>query len=82
MIREAAVVGHHEPRRGARPVLVVVPEPGARFTYADMVALYEGKVARWSIPDSVIERPELPHTATGKVLKSDLREMVAAFPTA
>ena len=38
-----------------------------------MLALYEGKVAKWWLPDEVVVVPELPHTATGKLLKTSLR---------
>lgn len=78
-IAEAAVVARPDPRWGERPVLVVVLRPGAHFSKDDMTELYSDRVARWSIPDRVIEVDELPHTATGKVLKAQLREHVSAI---
>ena len=60
------------------PLLVVLPRPGAALTEADMLAFYEGKVARWWVPDAVVFAAELPHTATGKLLKSRIREISGA----
>lgn len=75
-IREAAVVARPDARWGERPVLVVVLKPGQRFTQGDMVELYKGRISKWSIPDDVIVVDELPHTATGKLLKSAIRVIV------
>ncbi len=75
-ILEAAVVAAPNANWGERPVLVVVVKPGQDFTRETMRALYTGKIAKWSIPDDVIIVDELPHTATGKLLKSAIRKMV------
>ncbi|MDO6965336.1 3-(methylthio)propionyl-CoA ligase [Rhizobium alvei] len=75
-IKEAAVVAKPDPRWSERPVLVVVLKPGHSFTRHDMVDLYTGKIAKWSIPDDVIVVDELPHTATGKLLKTAIRQIV------
>ncbi len=74
-VQEAAVVARPDERWAERPLLVVVPRPGAALTEADMLAFYEGKVARWWVPDAVVFAAELPHTATGKLLKSRIREL-------
>lgn len=75
-IREAAVVAVPDARWGERPVLVVVLKPGQGFDHQDMLDLYAGKVARWSVPDAVISVDELPHTATGKLRKVEIRRIV------
>lgn len=75
-IKEAAVVAKPDQRWSERPVLVVVLKPGHNFTRHDMVDLYSGKIAKWSIPDDVIVVDELPHTATGKLLKTAIRQIV------
>jgi 3-(methylthio)propionyl---CoA ligase len=75
-IKEAAVVAKPDNRWGERPVLVVQLKPGASFCRHDMINLYGGKVSKWSIPDDVIVVDELPHTATGKLLKRSIREIV------
>ena len=52
------------------------PRPGKTVDPASVLALYEGKVAKWWLPDEVVVVPELPHTATGKLLKTSLRTAV------
>jgi fatty-acyl-CoA synthase len=54
-------------------LLLVVAAPGKTVDPASVLALYEGKVAKWWLPDDVVVVPELPHTATGKLLKTSLR---------
>ena len=56
-----------------RPLLVVVKRKGVEVTRDELIAFYQGKVAKWWLPDEVIVVPELPHTATGKLLKTSLR---------
>jgi acyl-CoA synthetase (AMP-forming)/AMP-acid ligase II len=74
-VREAAVVARPDKRWGERPLLVAVLQPGGAFDRDTMVAHYTGKVAKWCIPDDVVIAPELPHTATGKLLKAKIREL-------
>ena len=75
-IKEAAVVAKPDERWGERPVLVVQLNPEMNFSTQDMVDLYTGKVPKWSIPDDVVVVDELPHTATGKLLKIAIRAIV------
>jgi len=75
-IQEAAVVAKPDERWGEHPVLVVQLKPGANFSRHDMIEHYNGRIAKWSIPDDVIIVDELPHTATGKILKTAMREIV------
>ncbi|MEO8714980.1 MAG: long-chain-fatty-acid--CoA ligase, partial [Acetobacteraceae bacterium] len=72
-VAEAAVVAAVHPKWDERPILVVVPRKGATIDPASVLALYEGKVAKWWLPDAVVVADELPHTATGKVQKLVLR---------
>jgi fatty-acyl-CoA synthase len=51
-----------------------VKKPGANVTREELLAFYEGKVAKWWIPDDVVFVELLPHTATGKLLKTKLRQ--------
>jgi fatty-acyl-CoA synthase len=74
-VAEAAVVAVPHPKWDERPLLVVVPKPGAGPTRDELLAFLEGKVAKWWLPDDVAFLKELPHTATGKVEKRALREM-------
>ncbi len=81
-VREAAVVARPDARWGERPLLVVVLRDGAEASEAALLAHYSGKVARWWVPDAVVFAGDLPHTATGKLLKTRIRERYGAAPTA
>jgi fatty-acyl-CoA synthase len=83
-VAEAAVIGIHHPRWDERPLLVVVTQPGEELTKEDMLAWFEGKIAKWWTPDDVVFVDELPHTATGKLSKLQLREQFRDYtlPTA
>jgi acyl-CoA synthetase (AMP-forming)/AMP-acid ligase II len=73
-VLEAAVIGVPHPKWDERPLLIVVRKPGANVTRADMLAYLTGRIAKWWMPDDVVFVEELPHTATGKLLKTALRE--------
>jgi len=73
-VAEAAVVGVQHPKWDERPLLLVVRKPGAQVTREEMLKFFEGRVAKWWIPDDVVFVDQLPHTATGKLLKTKLRE--------
>jgi acyl-CoA synthetase (AMP-forming)/AMP-acid ligase II len=74
-VAEAAVIGLPHPRWGERPLLVVAIREGRRPEKADILAFLSGKLAKWQVPEDVVFVPEIPHTATGKILKTKLREM-------
>lgn len=73
-LREAAVIGARHPKWDERPVLIAVPAEGAAPTKAEILEWFDGKVAKWWRPDDVVFVDELPHTATGKLLKTELRK--------
>ncbi|MBM3485870.1 MAG: long-chain-fatty-acid--CoA ligase [Alphaproteobacteria bacterium] len=73
-VAEAAVVGVPHPRWDERPLLVVVRRKDAAVTRDELIRFYDGKVAKWWIPDDVVFVDALPHTATGKLLKMQLRQ--------
>jgi fatty-acyl-CoA synthase len=83
-VAEAAVIGVQHPKWNERPLLVVVRKPGAQVARDELLAFYEGKVAKWWIPDDVVFVEQLPHTATGKLSKMTLRQQLREyrFPTA
>ena len=84
-VAEAAVIGHFHPRWSERPLLIVVRSDDAGgLTQEEMLAFFEGRIAKWCIPDAVEFVDELPHTATGKVQKVKLREAFKdySFPEA
>jgi fatty-acyl-CoA synthase len=73
-IAEAAVIGVRHPKWDERPLLIAVRKPGASVTREDLLQFYAGKVAKWWMPDDVAFVEQLPHTATGKLLKTKLRQ--------
>jgi fatty-acyl-CoA synthase len=73
-VAEAAVISVAHPKWDERPLLIVVKKQGEDVSRDDLLKFYEGKVAKWWIPDDVLFVNELPHTATGKLLKTKLRE--------
>jgi 3-(methylthio)propionyl---CoA ligase len=83
-VAEAAAIGVAHPRWGERPVIVAVRKPGASVSREDVLAFFDGKLARWMVPDDVVFVEELPHTATGKLSKVTLRERLTKYvlPTA
>jgi acyl-CoA synthetase (AMP-forming)/AMP-acid ligase II len=72
-VAEAAVIGVPHPKWTERPLLIVVREAGTDAPKEDILQFLEGKVAKWWIPEDVQFVNELPHTATGKISKKDLR---------
>ena len=70
----AACIGVRHPKWDERPVVVVVIRPGEKIEKADLLAFYEGKIAKWQIPDDVIFVDSIPLGGTGKMLKTKLRE--------
>jgi fatty-acyl-CoA synthase len=73
-VAEAAVIAAPHPKWGERPLLIAVRRPGAEVDKAEILAFLADKVAKWWLPDDVVFVDELPHTATGKIRKSALRE--------
>ena len=73
-VLEAAVVATRHPRWQERPLLLVHRKQGAEVTKEELLAFLSDKIAKWWLPDDVVFVEELPHTATGKVLKTRLRE--------
>ncbi|MBR1130850.1 long-chain-fatty-acid--CoA ligase [Bradyrhizobium iriomotense] len=72
-VQEVAVIAVPHPKWGERPLLVVQTKPGAEASKSTILAYLEGKIAKWWMPDDVV-MDTIPHTATGKVRKSELRE--------
>jgi fatty-acyl-CoA synthase len=73
-VLEAAVVATRHPRWQERPLLLVHRKQGAEVSKEELLAFLSDKIAKWWLPDDVVFVEELPHTATGKVLKTRLRE--------
>ena len=73
-VGEAAVIGVKHSKWGERPLLIAVPKKGQAILKEEILAFMRGKVADWWLPDDVVFVTEIPHTATGKILKTALRE--------
>ena len=73
-VAEAAVIGVRHAKWDERPLLVIVPRKGTTPTKESLLAFLQGKVAKWWMPDDVVFVEEIPHTATGKILKTALRD--------
>jgi fatty-acyl-CoA synthase len=73
-VAEAAVVGIPHPKWTERPLLLVILKDGEQMEKSEMLAWFEDKVAKWWIPGDCVFVDSLPHTATGKLSKKDIRE--------
>ncbi|MCY1384635.1 3-methylmercaptopropionyl-CoA ligase [compost metagenome] len=78
-IAMAACIGVFHPKWDERPVVVVVKRPGAEVTREELLSFYEGKTAKWQIPDDVVFVESIPIGATGKILKTKLREALKDY---
>ncbi|WP_296869610.1 3-(methylthio)propionyl-CoA ligase [Tibeticola sp.] len=78
-VQMAACIGMKHPKWDERPIVVVVKKPGAELTRDELLAFYEGKIAKWQIPDDVVFVDAIPLGATGKMLKTKLRELLRDY---
>ncbi|WP_395684977.1 3-(methylthio)propionyl-CoA ligase [Caenimonas koreensis] len=80
----AACIGMKHPKWDERPIVAVVKKPGAEVTREELIRFYEGKTAKWQVPDDVVFVDAIPLGATGKMLKTRLRDMLRDYklPTA
>ena len=78
-VAEAAAIGMPHPKWDERPVLFVVRKSGAECNAEDVTAFLTDKVAKWWLPDAVEFVDDIPHTATGKISKKDLRERFSDY---
>jgi 3-(methylthio)propionyl---CoA ligase len=76
-VAEAAVIGIPHPKWEERPLLVVVPAPGATVSVQAVVSFLDGKIAKWWMPDDVVFVDALSYGATGKIQKMELRRRFA-----
>jgi fatty-acyl-CoA synthase len=78
-VAEAAAIGVYHPKWDERPLLIVVRKPGSEVGEQAILAHLAGHVAKWWLPDAIVFVDELPHTATGKLLKTALRDRFKDF---
>jgi acyl-CoA synthetase (AMP-forming)/AMP-acid ligase II len=75
----AACIGVAHPKWDERPIVAVVKKPDAHVSREELLAFYEGKTAKWQIPDDVVFVDAIPLGATGKMLKTKLREQLKDY---
>ena len=75
----AACIGIKHPKWDERPIVIVVTKPGAALTREELLAFYEGKIAKWQVPDDVVFVESIPLGGTGKMQKTKLREQLAGY---
>ena len=73
-VAEAAAIGIYHPKWDERPLLLIVRKQGSDVGPAEIVAHLSEHVAKWWLPDAIEFVDDLPHTATGKLLKTALRD--------
>ena len=78
-IAMAACIGMRHPKWDERPIVAVVKRSGAEVTSDDLLQFYEGKIAKWQIPDEAVFVDAIPLGATGKMLKTRLRELLKDY---
>jgi len=83
-VAEAAVIGVPHPKWDERPLLIVQLKEGESATKEEILSFMDGKIAKWWMPDDIAFVQSIPHTATGKILKTALRDQFKgyALPTA
>jgi fatty-acyl-CoA synthase len=75
----AACIGMPHPKWDERPIVAVSLKPGAQLTREELLEFYQGKTAKWQIPDDVVFLDAIPLGATGKMLKTRLRDQLAGY---
>ncbi len=75
----AACIGMAHPKWDERPIVAVVKRPGMEVSRDELLKFYEGKTAKWQIPDDVVFVEAIPLGATGKMLKTRLREQLKDY---
>ena len=75
----AACIGMKHPKWDERPIIAVVRKPGAEVSRDELIAFYDGKTAKWQVPDDVVFVEAIPLGGTGKMQKTKLREMLKDY---
>jgi fatty-acyl-CoA synthase len=81
-VAEAAAIGVRHPKWDERPLLLVIRKQGSEVTGEDIIEHLKHHVAKWWLPDEILFVDSLPHTATGKLLKTALRDQYRDYSLA
>lgn len=79
-VKEAAVIGVPDPRKGEQPVAYVTANDGVTLDEKALLQFLRGQLADYKLPRRIVMLPALPRNATGKILKTSLRELAAKTP--
>ncbi len=75
----AACIGMKHPKWDERPIIAVVKKPGSEVTRDELIAFYDGKTAKWQVPDDVVFLESIPLGGTGKMQKTKLRDLLKDY---
>ena len=78
-VAEAAVIGIYHPNWDERPLLIIQLKQGQNTTREEILEFMDGKIAKWWMPDDIVFVDGIPHTATGKILKTALRDQFKSY---
>ncbi|WP_322515745.1 fatty-acid--CoA ligase [Rhodopseudomonas palustris] len=78
-VAEAAVIGVYHPKWDERPLLICQLKPDVTCTRDEILQYMDGKIAKWWMPDDIVFIDAIPHTATGKILKTALRDQFKTY---
>lgn len=78
-VAEAAVIGVYHPKWDERPLLICQLKPDVTCTRDKILQYMDGKIAKWWMPDDIVFVEAIPHTATGKILKTALRDQFKTY---
>ncbi len=78
-VAEAAVIGVYHPKWDERPLLICQLKPDVTCTRDEILQYMDGKIAKWWMPDDIVFVDAIPHTATGKILKTALRDQFKTY---
>jgi len=78
-VAEAAVIGLAHAKWGERPLLIIIRDADSDVDKESILAFLDDKIAKWWMPDDVVFVDEIPHTATGKIQKMELRKQYKDF---
>jgi len=78
-VAEAAVIGVYHPKWDERPLLICQLKPDTTCTREEILEYMDGKIAKWWMPDDIVFVEAIPHTATGKILKTALRDQFKTY---
>jgi long-chain acyl-CoA synthetase len=80
-VKEAAVVSRPDPRKGEQPIAFVAPNEGVTLQEKEIISFVRSKLADYKVPRQIVVIPALPRNATGKILKTSLRQQIQPVPS-